>query len=268
MFCSAGARISQLQWLQSGDAYDIAIAYYGDDNVSAPPGVTYFFSNKDYKIPNFLEALRRFPSLLEYELYLFLDDDLILDEQVIRAWISTVEDQNLDVSSISFAHDSKIDFPHLRQQKGLGVDQSQLLEVGCFALRRSALRLVLPFFFMAKTGTGINLALYKLCERHGLTSGVIHSLTVLHPHRPEVATVREQFKEFDRYNQHLSRLIYFCFDENELLTNLSAASRIFGSTHPGFVRLCAVGRYLLRRAARVISKMGGKSNGGPRHGSP
>jgi len=254
VFCSAGKQISSLPWLNGLTGFDVAIAYYGSEPVT-PPQVKYFLANKDFKIPNFIQLTREYPDILSYDYFFFVDDDLVFESDVFQAWLNIVTENQLDVSQPSLTPASKATWPHLKHQPSLKVDLDQFVEVQCFCLSKQALRLSFPFFFMAKTGTGLDIAIYLLCHRHKLRSAVIHQLSIWHPHRESDQTVRKQFTEFNTFNPQLSRFITFCFDEKYILANLSQASRSFGHTGFDIVRLIAVVRFFLARLRRKLKRL-------------
>ena len=253
IFCSAGASINQLSWLGELQEFDVALVYYGDESITPPPA-KYFLANKDFKIPNFIQLARKFPELLDYDYFFFVDDDLIFEPSLFYKWRDIVTKHHLDVSQPSFTLESKADWAHEKNQKPLDIDFDQFVETGCFCLSRHAMRMAFPFFFMAKTGTGLDIAIYQLCQRHNMRSAVIHQLMVYHPHRENKNTVRAQFSEFSSFNPQLSRFIAFCFDKEDVLANLSHASRIFGNTNPCMVRMVATLRFMSARMQRVLKR--------------
>lgn len=254
IFCSAGRRISNLPWLTGLTGFDVALVYYGDEPV-APPETKYFLANKDFKIPNFIQLAREYPDILAYDYFFFVDDDLVFDSSVFGEWLKIVIENHIDISQPSLTPDSKADWPHLKQQGSLQIDFDQFVEVQCFCLSKRALRLSLPFFFMAKTGTGLDIAIYLLRERHKLRSAVIHSLRIQHPHRENEQTVRKQFAEFKSFNPQLSRFLEFCFDEKDTLTSLALASGNLGNTSPQAVRLISSVRFIQERVIRKLKKL-------------
>lgn len=251
VFCSAGRGISELSWLDGLSGIDVGLVYYGDEPIT-PPASKFYLPNKDFKVPNFIQLAREFPEVLTYDYYFFVDDDLIFEAACLHAWLGIVIANGLDVSQPSLTTDSKVDWPHLKRQASLKVDLDQFVEVQCFCLSRNALRLALPFFFMAKTGAGLDIAIYLLGKRHRLRSAVIHELAVHHPHRADEQTVRRQFSEFATFNPQLSRFIAFCLDEPDPLDDLARASQTFGDTRYGIVRLLASLRFMM---ARVQGKL-------------
>lgn len=255
--CSAGKRIGNLPWLNGLTGFDVALVYYGDEPIT-PPETKYFLANKDFKIPNFIHLARTHPEVLSYDYFFFVDDDLIFESDVFTAWLNSVIENHLDVSQPSLTPDSKADWPHLKHQTSLQVDYDQFVEVQCFCLSKQALRLSLPFFFMARTGTGLDIAIYLLCQRHKLRSGVIHSLRVQHPHRANEQTVRKQFAEFKSFNPQLSQFIEFCFDEKDTLSSLAFASVNLGDTSPRAVRLLSSVRFVLQRTKRKLNRLAGR----------
>lgn len=257
IICSAGKRISDLSWLKGLTGFDVALVYYGDEPIT-PPETKYFLANKDFKIPNFIQLAREHPDVLSYDYFFFVDDDLVFESDVFTDWLNIAIENRLDVSQPSLTPDSKADWPHLKYQAALQIDFDQFVEVQCFCLSQQALRLSFPFFFMAKTGTGLDIAIYLLCQRHKLRAGVIHLLRVHHPHREHEKTVRNQFAEFKSFNPQLSRFIAFCFDEKDTLTNLALASVNLGNTSPHVVRLIASFRFVLARINRKLSRLLGR----------
>ena len=253
IFCSAGASINKLAWLGELQGFDVALVYYGEEPIT-PPSTKYFLANKDFKIPNFIQLARKFPNLLAYDYFFFVDDDLIFEPSLFYEWRDIVVKHQLDVSQPSLTHESKADWGHLKNQKPLDIDFDQFVEIQCFCLSRHALRMAFPFFFMAKTGTGLDIALYQLCQRHNMRSAVIHQLMIYHPPRENKNTVRGQFSEFGSFNPQLSRFIAFCFDKEDILANLSHSSRIFGNTNPCMVRIVATLRFMYARMQRVLKR--------------
>jgi len=254
IFCSAGKRIGNLPWLNGLTGFDVALVYFGDEPIT-PPKSKYFLANKDFKVPNFIQLAREFPEVLSYDYFFFVDDDLVFESDVFTSWLNSIIENHLDVSQPSLTTDSKADWPHLKHQASLQIDYDQFVEVQCFCLSKHALRLSLPFFFMAKTGTGLDIAIYLLCQRHKLRSGVIHQLRIQHPHRANEQTVRKQFAEFKSFNPQLSRFLEFCFDEKDTLTSLALASGNLGNTSPQAVRLISSVRFIQERVIRKLKKL-------------
>ncbi len=254
VFCSAGKRIRELSWLNELSGFDVGLVYYGNESIS-PLDVTFYISNKDFKIPNFIQLIREFPEILAYDYYFFIDDDLIFSPETLHKWLKLVIHNQLDVSQPSLTADSKADWPHLVQQKGLGIDFDQFVEVQCYCLSARALRHALPFFFMAKTGTGLDMAIFLLSQRHHLRTGVIHEFSIYHPYRENTQTVRKQYSEFSTFNKQLNIFISFCFNEKETLANLAQASRSFGDTNYIIIRLLATLRFVTSRIRRKLVRI-------------
>lgn len=254
IFCSVGKRISDLPWLKGLTDFDVALVYYGDEPIS-PPQTKYYLANKDFKIPNFIQLARGCPDVLTYDYFFFVDDDLIFESSLFHTWLKLAIENRLDVSQPSLSQQSKGDWAHTKHQEALKVDLDQFVEVGCFCLSKRALRLALPFFFMVKTGAGLDIAIYLLRQRHNLQSAVIHELQVFHPHRDNEQTVRKQYSEFASFNPQLSRFIAFCFDEQDTLKNLDDASRVLGNTSHASVRFIATLRFIAARVGRKLKRI-------------
>lgn len=254
-YSSAGNRIKGLSWLNEAKAIgDVALAYYGNDDELSMDGVKYFLRRKDYKFPNFLYLLRQEPSIFDYDTFVFIDDDIEIPPGELRRWLECANADRLDVSQPSLTVDSKSDWPHLKNQPGLSTDTPQFVEIQCFALSRRALREALPYFFMVRTGTGLDVAMYHLCIARGLKAGVVHQVQVRHPHRPETETVRRDFDSFAQFNKEMNHFLRFCFDGPNLYLSLADASRILGDTRPNVVRFVGTARFVLARATRVIRR--------------
>jgi hypothetical protein len=259
IYCSAGTRIAELSWLSdlSGTyGIDIAISYYADTPYEQPVFCKYFQRNKDFKFPNFLKLASEYPDVFNYDIYLFIDDDIIVTPAALAAWVSIAREQQLDVSQPALSADSKTDWPHVRSQE-LGTDASQFIEIQCFALSRRTLQIALPYFFMVKTGTGLDIALFHLSRKLGWRTGVLHQISVTHPFRPEDQTVRRQYSGFSEFNQQMTRFMSFCFefDPESELDALSTASRVLGDTRPGTVRTIAIIRFVWNRLVRLMGKV-------------
>jgi len=258
LFCAAGARMATLSWLPGmtqQPGFEIGIAHYGAELAPAPAGVHYDVRNRDFKVPNFLQLLREHPQALDCDFFLFIDDDIVASPEDLVRWLGHMRDMGLDISQPSVTRDSKADWPHLHHQPGLvPVDRDQFVEIQCFALTRRALQLALPYFFMVKTGAGLDLALYRLARRHGLRSGVVHAVQVLHPHRPEGETVRQQFSRFGDFNAQMDRFMTFCFGNEVAFDDLVTASRVLGDTRPRTVRWVSVLRFWATRITRVLGR--------------
>lgn len=258
IFCSAGARIKHLSWLTGLDSQtnmDAALAYYGAEASPANLEVKYFISNRDYKIPNFLQLIRECSAVLEYDLYIFIDDDIIVSASDLGKWRSQIISNGLDVCQPALTTDSKADWPHTKVQAHLGVDIGQFVEIQCFALSRRALQAALPYFFMVKTGAGLDLCLYHLSARAGMKSAVVHDLQIVHPHRPEDETVRRQFSQFAEFNRDMMCMLTFCFEGSASFNDLVHSSRILGDTRLGVVRSVAWVRFVWVRMLRVLGRI-------------
>lgn len=258
VFCSAGVRIKSLSWLPDIDKFqniDTAIAYYGEQYVGTPQGVKYFLRKKDYKFPNFIQLVRSFPDTLAYDMYIFIDDDIKISAEQIETWRRLAHQHELDISQPSLTPESKADWPHVIKQPGIAIDIDQFVEIQCFALSTRALRIALPYFFMVKTGTGLDVALYQLSQRWKLSSAVLHEVSVTHPHRPENQTIRAQFEDFSQFNAQMMRMMNFCFYEKIVFEDIVASSRILGNTRPAFVRWFSMLRFVLNRIHRAALRL-------------
>jgi len=254
VFCSAGRRIESLGWpeeLARDPRIRVALVHYAAEPVQQPAGAHYFLRNQDYKIPNFLELARQQPEVLDSDLFLFIDDDIVTTAETIRRWCDIALSARLDVCQPALAPASKTDWPHLLARPALGADVGQFVEIQCFALSRRALQASLPFFFMVKTGTGLDIALYHLARERGWKTAVLHEVSVLHPRRPEDETVRRQFSRFADFNRQMSRFLNFCFDTHRPLPPLAGASRALGDTRRSVVRTVAIASFVVGRARRV-----------------
>lgn len=263
LFCAAGARMASLSWLPGmaqQPGVEIGIAYYGAEPAPAPEGVRYYIQNRDFKVPNFLQLLREHPAALDCDVFMFVDDDIVASAEDLLRWRDQALAAGLDISQPAVTRDSKADWPHLHHQPGLEpLDHDQFVEIQCFALTRRALQLALPYFFMVKTGAGLDLALYRLAQRHGLRTAVVHAVQVLHPHRPEGETVRQQFNRFGEFNAQMDRFMTFCFGNTIAFDDVVTASRVLGDTRPGTVRWVGVGRFWVARVRRVLARSLNKS---------
>ena len=258
VFCAAGARMATLSWLPElvqKPGFDVALAHYGADPAPAPAGVRHYIQNRDFKVPNFLQLLREHPSALDCDFFMFIDDDIVVPAGTLVQWRDLALARQLDISQPALTPDSKADWPHVHHQPGLpAVDERQFVEIQCFALSRRALQLALPYFFMVKTGAGLDLALYRLAQRHGLQTGVVQAVQVVHPHRPESETVRRQFSTFGDFNAQMNRFMDFCFGTSIAFDDVVTASRVLGDTRPGTVRWVGVVRFCGARVKRVLAR--------------
>jgi hypothetical protein len=261
VFCSAGGRIRSLSWIDGLSAdprVRTALVYYGAESLTQPAGAHYFLCNRDFKIPNFLQLARAYPEVLECDLFLFIDDDIVAPAETIRRWCDIAIERHLDVCQPSLTDESKTDWPHVASRPHLGHDAGQFVEIQCFALSRRALRAALPYFFMVKTGTGLDLALFHLARERAWRTAVLHEVSVLHPRRPEDQTVRGQFAEFASFNQEMSRFLTFCFDAQVSLPALDFASNALGDTRHGVVRTVAIVQFVFARCMRVLRRTLGR----------
>lgn len=258
VFCSAGTKMNCLPWLADAPTdsrFKFAIVYYKEDDAPPPLGIHYFMRNRDYKIPNFLALVREFPEVLENDLFVFIDDDIILSQPDLIRWCEIVQRSSIDISQPSLTHDSKVDWPHVFNRAKLSVDTGQFVEIQCFALSQRALRASFPYFFMVRTGTGLDLALYSLAQRSNWRTAVIHEVSIIHPKRPEDQTIRSDFEAFSKFNQQLSHNLSFCFaSPGGYLSPLSKASNYLGDTRYFIVRAIAAGEFLLSKLRARIRR--------------
>lgn len=259
VFCSAGLRIHELSWLAELSSYeqmDSAIVYYGPQPFTSRIKSRYFLVNQDFKIPNFLKLILQFDEALDYDIYIFIDDDINISANELSRWREIIWKEELDISQPALTISSKINWPHTQVQPSIGTDHNQFVEIQCFALTRTALRAALPYFYFVKTGTGLDVILYNLAMRLPLRSGVIHEIQMHHPLRPEVQTVRTQFSEFHEFNRKMMRLIQFCFEKSPVtFTDLVIASKTLGDTRPSTVRWIASMRFVFARLIRKATRL-------------
>lgn len=257
VFCSAGGHFSQLAWLanlQDYSGFDVAIVDYSDGLAPPPAGIKYFLRNKDFKVPNFLLLAREEPSLLEHDLFFFIDDDIVMSADNLAQWRKVIVELQLDLSQPALTPNSKTDWPHVKLQPSFEVKHDQFVEIQCFALSRRALRVALPYFFMVKTGTGLDVALYNLAQRVPLRTAVVHSVQITHPRRPEDETVRRQFDQFAKFNTQMNVFMNFCFERPTLFDDLVESSRLLGDTRPRVVHWLGILRFVLARIRRVVGR--------------
>ncbi len=79
---------------------DVCLIYYGEDTAVASRlknQCAYFLWNRDFKMPNYVKALEDFGFLENYDQFIFLDDDLIVDPQVFSTCFERLVLYDVDV---------------------------------------------------------------------------------------------------------------------------------------------------------------------------
>jgi hypothetical protein len=127
VFCSFES-LDRLGWLVDAPGVDVALVYYGSGEVERPPNVRFFAAMKGFKIPNFLQLARLHPEVLEYDDFLFVDDDMVGDATLIERWLTLHRRTRADVSQPSLDAASRVIWPHLRQRPGRQVRYLQLAD--------------------------------------------------------------------------------------------------------------------------------------------
>lgn len=243
IYCSFGDNSNVPSWINQPGNFDVALVYYGSGATPVFPRAKFSISNRGFKFPNFCQLIDRHPEVLGYDYFCFVDDDLVFEEGAIQKWLDTMIGNRLDLAQPSLSNKSREEWrwPHVYNVPGKELEFGQFVECQCFCISRQFLQRVLPFFYMVKSGSGIDLVFFRLMDREKWRSAIIHSIQVYHPHRPEHQTVRANRKQFaDDWNRIMQRLD-FCFDTTVNWRNMRLASHA-GRLTPGVERL--IGRIL------------------------
>lgn len=210
VFSSIGDKCRVNYWVNKDRIYDVCLAYYGDSDFSSTEGIDFFIKNADYKIPNFLRCFEKFNELLEYDYYFFIDDDLIIDQYTIEGVLRVSQGYHLDLCQPSLARGSYTYWPQLMNKEYVYMQYTNFVEIGCFCMSRELLRKTLPYFYLIKSGTGLDIIFAKVLEHYKNKIAVLHFLQFTHPYRPKEETIRGTIPDFGKDFMRRDKRIRFC----------------------------------------------------------
>jgi hypothetical protein len=248
VYCSFGDNSTVGTWIHQPGDFDVALVYFGTGSMSMFPRAKFSMSNRGLKFPNFCQLIDRYPEMLDYDYFCFVDDDLIIPEGTFQNWINAMITNQLDLAQPSLTRQSEEEWrwPHLINVPGKELEYGQFVECQCFCLSQAFLRRVLPFFYMVKSGIGIDVVFFRLMDLEKWRTAIIHSIQVYHPPRPEHQTVRANRNQFVAESTRIMQRLDFCFDTTVNWRNMRLATAS-GRLTPGVERL--IGHMLDIKAA-------------------
>ncbi len=209
--CSTRAKSAIDSWLQPHSGFDIALAFYEEVTSEYADKATYSIQNKSFKFPNYCLLFDRFPNLLTYDHFLFLDDDLILSPEKILKIFDSAKRKKLDLCQPSLSSTSSGFWPHTRNKAEQKWEATDFVEIQAFCMSQRLLRRSLPFFYMVDTGSGMDLALFYILSQETYRGAILHNIQIEHPYRPENETVRILKPDFQQSTARIVERISFCF---------------------------------------------------------
>ena len=197
VYSSVGDENSTSSWLCPGRSYDVCIAHYGDGSFEHRDAVEYYVQRKGYKFPNFLECVKRYPDLLDYDYYLFMDDDIIAQQDTVEQIFSMTQQYRLEISHPSYeAEGSEYSWPHLLHREHVILEYTNFVEIGCFCVTRNLLNLIMPCLKFIQTGHGLDLVIWDLLGKPKNQMGILHSLQISHPPRKDGLRLHQRFSDW------------------------------------------------------------------------
>jgi hypothetical protein len=126
-------------------------------------------------------------NLAAYEYLLVVDDDILLPEGFLDAYLSLVGRYNLAVAQPARTHDSYIDHPFVERLDGIVARRTCFVEIGpLFSLHHSAFKVFLPFDEASPMGWGYDFVWPCLALDQGIHMGIVDAVAVAHNLRPPV----------------------------------------------------------------------------------
>jgi hypothetical protein len=167
---------------------------------------------RDALAPKFvlLNRLLKSISLTEYAFVLICDDDILLPDGFLDAYLDCVRHYDFALCQPARTHDSYIDHRFVEQVDGLHARRTRFVEIGpLISIRHDLVGTILPFDESSPMGWGYDFAWPCLVEARGLKMGIIDALPVAHSVRMPVANYEyavadEQMRQYLDTNPHLS----------------------------------------------------------------
>lgn len=221
VFSSVGDQNQVSRWIANDRGYDVAIAYYGDSEFAFRDSVEYFIRSKDVKIPNFLKCVWEFEDLLNYDYYLLVDDDILVDAATIEAVFKTAVDCRLELCQPSLSEDSATNWPQLKHKAGIRLEFTNFVEVQCFCLSKRLLQKALPYFSFIKSGFALDLILSGLLGHPKDKIAILHHLQMKHPPKDERLSV-VYAHGLGPLHEKLDKILKFCLGRDHQAKSLLA----------------------------------------------
>jgi hypothetical protein len=123
-----------------------------------------------------------------YEFVFVCDDDILLPEGFVDAYLELVNRHDLALAQPARTHDSYTDNWIVERLDGLAARRTRFVEIGpVFSMRRDAARLLTPFDETSPMGWGYDFVWPLVVEEAGLRMGIVDATPVAHNLRKPVA---------------------------------------------------------------------------------
>ncbi len=190
-------------------SWDLCTSFYGE--ASAFPVADFAeytaLQREERKFQAIRSLLLSHPELLDYEYFMFPDDDLQMSWSDINASFHAMRFWRLELAQPSLHPDGVINYDATRQDRAFRVRFTSMIEVMIPLMSRAALRACLPTFDLSRSAFGIDYAWAKIVGDDPRAIGIIDDVAVLHT-RPTGSNYDMQaaYKEGDalsaRYGKH------------------------------------------------------------------
>ena len=178
VLCSVGDVIPT--WL-SDRKFDVCLIHYGRDEsirTKLKDLCETFIVNEHYKMPNYLLAFEKID--LNYDGFIFIDDDLVVDSNVLDACFKRLDEYHLDACQPSKRHNVSHGWDFIvLQKKGVFMEYTNFIECGFMCLSKSCLTKIMPYWHKFLTGWGVDIILHEFANK----MAIFHDIHFYHPER-------------------------------------------------------------------------------------
>lgn len=188
IYSSVGPKAKVSAWMHPEIEADFAICRYHEKSPHIP-FARYQHFNQSVKFPNFFAMLSLWPEIVNYDYYLWADDDIEINTADVRLFMQKVEQQSFDLAQPSLTSDSSVSWRHLVNKPGKIAEPTIFVEVQFFAMSKRLIQEALPYFQSGYTGYGMDVVMSRLVMRRAFKAAVVHGIQMRHPPRPASETV-------------------------------------------------------------------------------
>ena len=162
--------------------WDLCTSFYGRPGSFPPADDAEYaaFQDKEHKFHAIRSLLLSEPRLLNYDYFMFPDDDIDMSWRDINRMFHACRMWDLEIAQPSMHHDGIINFDCLKQDPRYRVRFVNMVEIMIPILSRRALDICLPTFDVSRSAFGISYIWSKIVDTRPEQVAIIDDVAIMH----------------------------------------------------------------------------------------